>query len=408
VTQVIIENPVINTPYKEPSRHFRFSEEGITDEIIEGRRPSSYFVPVPKARKKGKGVSPDTEWTEDRVKENEFVNQVRDRVGRWRQMGYPHVSRATAQLLEYWTDPDREKKLFFCQIEALETAIYLTEVAAKDGAGWIERKVREENEKSNPLLNRTAFKMATGAGKTVVMAMIIAWHTLNKLANPQDARFSDTFLIVTPGITIKDRLRVLLPNDPENYYQKRDILPSHLMEQLGKAKILITNFHAFRQRELGDASKLAKAILNRGGDNGFKETPDQMVRRVCRELGNKRNMVVINDEAHHCYRRRPDGVEDILKARKGRKPKREMKKPVFGYPALKQSRQRLARGPSMIFRPRRSFSEVQDIPKGRCSAGLCRTFRSSMRLSRALSRSLVSPWPTTRLLARSRPTATCG
>ncbi len=311
--QVIIDNPVRNSPHKEPSRHFRFSEEGITDEIMEGRRPSSYFVPVPKAKKKGRQLELNTEWTEDRVKENEFVNQVRDRVGRWRQMGYPHVTRTTAQLLEYWTAPDREKKLFFCQIEALETAIYLTEVAAKDGAGWIESKVREENEKSNPLLNRTAFKMATGTGKTVVMAMIIAWHTLNKLSNPQDVRFSDTFLIVTPGITIKDRLRVLLPNDPENYYLKRDILPSHLMEQLGKAKILITNFHAFRQRELGDASKLAKAILNKGGGNGFKETPDQMVRRVCRELGNKRNIVVINDEAHHCYRRKPDGVEDILK-----------------------------------------------------------------------------------------------
>jgi type III restriction enzyme len=166
VKQVIIENPVINSPYKEPSRHFRFSEEGITDEIIEGRRLSSYFMPVPKPKKKGKGVSPDTEWTEDRVKENEFVNQVRDRVSRWREMGYPHITRSTGQLLEYWTDPEREKKLFFCQIEALETAIYFTEVAAKDGAGWIESKIREENEKSNPLLSRTAFKMATGTGKT--------------------------------------------------------------------------------------------------------------------------------------------------------------------------------------------------------------------------------------------------
>ena len=313
MSYIIIENPVINSPYKEPSRHFRFSEEGITDDIIDGRRPSSYFVPVPKAKKKGKQLELDTEWTEDRVRENDFVNQMRERIARWRQRGYPHVTRTTAQLLDYWTDPDREKMLFFCQIEALETAIYLMEVAAKDGAGWIESKIREENAKSNPLLNRTAFKMATGTGKTVVMAMMISWHTLNKLANPQDARFADTFLIVAPGITIKDRLRVLLPNDTQNYYQQRDILPSHLMEQLGKAKILITNFHAFKQRELGDASRLAKAILNRGKESAFKETPDQMVRRVCREIGNKRNILVINDEAHHCYRRKPDGVEDLLK-----------------------------------------------------------------------------------------------
>ncbi len=125
------------------------------------------------------------------------------------------MTRTTAQLLEYWTDSEREKKLFFCQIEALETVIYLTEVASKDGAGWIVSKIREENEKSNPLLNRMAFKMATGTGKTVVMAMIIAWHALNKLTNPQNAIFSDTFLIVTPGITIKDRLRVFCPMIPK-------------------------------------------------------------------------------------------------------------------------------------------------------------------------------------------------
>ncbi len=152
--------------------------------------------------------------------------------------------------------------------------------------------------------------MATGSGKTVVMAMLIAWQTLNKLANSQDARFSDTFLIITPGITIRDRLRVLLPNDPQNYYRQRDILPAESLEQLGQAKILITNFHVFVLREKVAAGKLTKAILANGQSNGFTETPDQMVRRVCRELGNKKNILVINDEAHHCYRRKPDG-EDV-------------------------------------------------------------------------------------------------
>jgi hypothetical protein len=109
-------------------------------------------------------------------------------------------------LIAYWTDPNREKKLFFCQNEALETAIYIAEVAKKYGDAWIENAIREANDTSNPGLPRTAFKMATGSGKTVVMAMLIAWHTLNKRASPQDARFSDTFLIVTPGITIRDRL----------------------------------------------------------------------------------------------------------------------------------------------------------------------------------------------------------
>jgi type III restriction enzyme len=254
----------------------------------------------------------DTEWTRDRIEENRLVNQIRARVALWREGGYLGITPTTSQLLAYWTNADREKKLFFCQIEALETAIYITEVAKKYGDAWIENDLRAGNETSNPGLPRIAFKMATGSGKTVVMAMLIAWQALNKLANPQDARFSDTFLIVTPGITIRDRLRVLLPNDPQNYYRQRDILDPESLERLGQAKLLITNFHAFQLREKVSAGKLTKAILAEGEVGVFTETPDQMVRRVCRELGNKKNIIVINDEAHHCYRRKPDGEEEKL------------------------------------------------------------------------------------------------
>ncbi|MBM4047294.1 MAG: restriction endonuclease subunit R, partial [Planctomycetes bacterium] len=311
--QVIIEDPVINSPFHEPTRHFRFSDEGITDEIVDGRRTSSYFVPIARPRKKGaRQLAFDTEWTQDRIEENKLVNQIRARVQLWRQGGYVGVTPTTARLLAYWTNPEREKKLFFCQIEALETAIYIAEVARKYGDAWIENTLRAANDASNPGLPRTAFKMATGSGKTVVMAMLIAWHTLNKLAHPQDARFSDAFLIVTPGITIRDRLRVLLPNDPQNYYRQRDIVPAQSQEQLGQAKILITNFHAFLLREKVAAGKLTKAILAEGETGVFTETPDQMVRRVCRELGNKRNIIIINDEAHHCYRRKPDGEDEKL------------------------------------------------------------------------------------------------
>ncbi|HPC93827.1 MAG TPA: DEAD/DEAH box helicase family protein [Sedimentisphaerales bacterium] len=308
--QVVIENPVINSPFQEPGRHFKFTDEGITNEVIEGRRASSYFVPIAQPRKKkgSKQLVFDTEWTQDRIEENKLVNQIRARVALWREGGYIGVTPTTSRLLAYWTDPDREKKLFFCQIEALETAIYLTEVAHKYGDAWIENELRDANDSSNPGLPRIAFKMATGSGKTVVMAMLIAWHTLNKLANPQDARFGDTFLIITPGITIRDRLRVLLPNDPQNYYRQRDIVPSQsITDQLCRAKILITNFHAFQLREKVAAGKLTKTILAEGGTSAFTETPDEMVRRVCRELGTKKNIVVINDEAHHCYRRKPDG-----------------------------------------------------------------------------------------------------
>ena len=310
MSQVVIENPIINSPFDEPTRHFRFTDEGITDEIVDGRRTSSYFVPIARPKKKGsKQLQFDTEWTQDRIKETKLVNDIRRRVALWRKGGYVGVTPTTARLIAYWTDPNREKKLFFCQNEALETAIYIVEVAKKYGDAWIENAIRDGNDASNPGLPRTAFKMATGSGKTVVMAMLIAWHILNKRANPQDARFSDTFLIVTPGITIRDRLRVLLPNDPDNYYRQRDIVPAQLQDQLGQAKIIITNYHAFQLRARVAAKKITKSILADGQSSPFTETPDQMVRRVCRELGAKKNIIVLNDEAHHCYRRRP-GAED--------------------------------------------------------------------------------------------------
>ena len=313
MSQVVIENPIINSPFDEPTRHFRFDDEGITNEVVEGRRSSSYFIPIARPKKKGAAqLQFDTDWTQDRIEENKRVNDIRHRVSLWRKGGYVGVTPTTARLIAYWTDPSREKKLFFCQVEALETAIYIAEVARKYGDAWIENAIQEANGTSNPGLPRMALKMATGSGKTVVMAMLIAWNTLNKLANTKDARFSDTFLIVTPGITIRDRLRVLLPNDPENYYRQRDIVPAHQQDQLGQAKILITNYHAFQLREKIAAGKITKSILADGQPSPFTETPDQMVRRVCRELNTKKNIIVLNDEAHHCYRRKPDGEDETL------------------------------------------------------------------------------------------------
>ena len=266
--QVVIENPVINSPFDEPRRHFRFSDEGITNEIVSERRTSLYFIPIAAPKKKGKKqLFFDTEWTQDRIEENKFINQVRARVKQWRENKHFGVSQVTAQLLQYWARPDRERKLFFCQIEALETFIYLTEVAKNQGDTWIENEIRRANEDANPKLYRVACKMATGSGKTVVMAMLIAWQTLNKLANPQNTKFTDTFLIVTPGITIRDRLRVLMPNDADNYYRKLDIVPpDDLITELGKAKIIITNFHAFLMREHTSAGRLTKSLLAGSGD----------------------------------------------------------------------------------------------------------------------------------------------
>ncbi|MCC6627259.1 MAG: DEAD/DEAH box helicase family protein [Chloroflexi bacterium] len=313
--QVVIDNPIINSPYAEPARHYRFDEDGITSEIEPGRRSSSYFVPVPPPKKKGgKQIALPGDDAPQQRKENELVNQIRDRVAQWRRGGYVGVTPTTRRLLAYWTASDREKRLFFCQIEALETAIYLAEVDRAYEGGWAERRLREANDSANPGLPRAAFKMATGSGKTVVMAMLIAWQTLNKRANPQDSRFTDCFLIVTPGITIRDRLRVLLPNDPANYYRQRDIVPADELPLLGQAKIVITNYHAFLPREKVAASRITKQILVGDGPSPFTETPDEVVRRVCRELGGKRGIVVLNDEAHHCYRRKPDADPETLTA----------------------------------------------------------------------------------------------
>ena len=172
MSQVVIENPILNGPFDEPTRHFRFTDEGITNEIVDGRRVSSYFIPIAKPKKKGKQLQFDTEWTQDRIEENKLVNDIRRRVAIWREGGYAGVTPTTARLIAYWTDPNREKKLFFCQNEALETAIYIAEVAKKYGDAWIENAIRAANDTSNPGLSRTAFKMATGSGKTVVMAML--------------------------------------------------------------------------------------------------------------------------------------------------------------------------------------------------------------------------------------------
>ena len=222
----------------------------------------------------------------------------------WRNGRYTDdVTRVTARLLKHWRAQDRHRRLFFCQIEALETLIYIAEVARKYGDQWVENDLARAGEEANPGLHRIACKLATGAGKTVVMAMIIAWHTLNKVANPHDARFSDAFLIVTPGITIRDRLRVLLPSDPESYYRTMDIVPGDLLAPMNRARVVITNFHAFKRREKIAAGKLTKGILGMDGASAFTESEGEMIRRVTRDIGSKKNIVVLNDEAHHCYRR---------------------------------------------------------------------------------------------------------
>lgn len=305
--KVAIENPVINSPFDEPQRHFKFDERGITENIVNGRRKSEYFIPVPKPRKQPKEVQTQLELHVPELREaNAFINRVREEVNVWRKNGYPGVTETTRRLLAYWNDSKREPRLFFCQREAVETAIYIHEVENPRRGDSIQKTLLKANEEANPGIFRIAFKMATGSGKTVVMAMLIVYHTLNKIAAPRNPRFSDAFLVVTPGLTIRDRLQVLRPESPDNYYDAMKLVPLGDEKALARANIVITNYHAFQRRKNSDVSGLGRKILG-GGVAQLDETDDEMVARVCRTFSRKRHIIVLNDEAHHCYRPKQAG-----------------------------------------------------------------------------------------------------
>jgi type III restriction enzyme len=219
------------------------------------------------------------------------------------------VTPETARLLQHWRHHRFNKyQPFFCQIEAVETAIWLAEVASDRAAAGakIWTHIRGANKEANPDLLRIALKLATGAGKTTVRAMLIAWQTVNAVRHPGSKDVSRAFLVITPGITIKDRLRVLQPNDPNSYYRERELVPTDMLGDIERAKILITNYHAFRRREGVEVLKTGRALLQgRGPELNTLETEGQMLQRACGDLMGLKNIVVLNDEAHHCYREKP-------------------------------------------------------------------------------------------------------
>jgi type III restriction enzyme len=248
-----------------------------------------------------------------------IINEVRGYVDAWRGFAESqwNVTPETARLLKHWRHHDFQSiRPFFCQVEAVETAIWLTEVAPSLAAGKkILQHLERANAEANPLLSRFALKLATGAGKTTVMAMLIAWQTVNAVRRPGSRHFTKGFLIVAPGITIKDRLRVLHPNDPESYYRERELVPGDMLEDLNKAKIVITNFHAFKHRETLSLAAGGRALLQgrTGPELSTLETDGQMIQRVMPELMGMKNILVLNDEAHHCYREKVDTDEEDLK-----------------------------------------------------------------------------------------------
>lgn len=321
------KRPILNSPYDYPSRHWELDEDGQpTQRIIEERRASSFITPIPKPRQYtgqqatlSLGDEVDVlEKADRRYHHSELINAVRREVDAWRKLPEAawRVTPETARLLKHW----RSHKFsgirpFFCQVEAAETAIWLTEVApqiGKNGARFLDH-LKKANDDANPGLMRLALKLATGAGKTTVMAMIIAWQTVNAVRRPQSKKFTRGFLLVAPGLTIRDRLRVLLPNDADSYYTNREIVPRDMLGDLAKAKIVITNYHAFKLRERITLSAGGRRLLQgpTGGELNTLETEGQMLQRVMPELMSLKNILVINDEAHHCYREKPDAPEDI-------------------------------------------------------------------------------------------------
>ena len=319
------EKPILNSPYEYPSQHWELDATGQpTNKVLPYRRRVAFISAIPTAKKQ-RSVQREivfeagAEALGTKAQQydlTEFIGGVRQHVDRWRELPETawRVTPETARLLRHWRKYRfGDIRPFFCQVEAVETVIWLTEVAPQLGkeSHQILGHLDRASEQANPGLARLALKLATGAGKTTVMAMIIAWQTVNAARRPGSRKFTRGFLVVTPGITIRDRLRVLQPNDPDSYYARRELIPNDMLRDLEKAKIVITNRHAFIRRETMPLSKSGRALLQgQGPELRTRETDGQMLQRVMSGLMGMKRILVLNDEAHHCYREKPPSEDE--------------------------------------------------------------------------------------------------
>lgn len=282
MNKATIDQLIINSPYEEPKQYWSYDRESRTFSLKDGRRPAGYVV----ASESSKSFDDPGIFIEIPI-----VNTIRPRVNAWREAGYAGVTGITRRLLEHWQNlEEREfRRFFFCQLEAIETLIWLTEAPAAEKTG-----INIPSDGGE--FNRLCSKMATGSGKTIVMAMLIAWQVLNKVTYPQDTRYSKHIFVVAPGLTVKSRLQVLLPSGKDNYYEEFNIVPATLLDKLRQGKVLIRNWHALNwDTEERIAKK--KSVDKRGA-----KSDEAYVREVLGEIANAHNLIVINDEAHHAWR----------------------------------------------------------------------------------------------------------
>ncbi len=315
------DNPILNSPYHEPLLHYATDADGSLNyaDIRDGRR---IFTPDIQVIPNKQGPQTSAFEVNDFADEygTHLINLCRKETGKWREAKYPNTTRVTKELLTFWFDnPERHavKKLFFAQQEAVETAIWLNEVADKSNAGQnILNKIRAGQQTvsndSSDQLPRIAFKMATGSGKTVVMACFILYHYFNRQEYRNDTRFADYFLIVAPGVTIKSRLGVLFvdiksKHNRSDYYYERGLVPvnlEHRLENLN-ARLVITNYHTFEPKILqGNKRSPFDGKVNLEGkkiDTGNIEDFSQVVKRMLGKFKTGSRLLIMNDEAHHCY-----------------------------------------------------------------------------------------------------------
>lgn len=281
-----IDQLIINSPYEEPREHWNYHRE------------TRLFTREPERRKAGYVRASEKSRTFDDpgvFVELPLVNQVRPRVKAWREADYPGASGITRRLLQHWQDPeqrDSNRRFFFCQLEAIETLMWLTEGPASERVGIAIPS-------DGGPFTRLCCKMATGSGKTILMSMLIAWQVLNKVTYPQDKRFSKNVLLVAPGLTVKSRLQVLIPDSPGNFYTEFQIIPLGLEDKLRQGntcRIQILNWHKL------DWDSEEQIARKRSVDKRGAKSDEAYVRDVLGEMASAQNIIVINDEAHHAWR----------------------------------------------------------------------------------------------------------